>query len=253
MRTLFDYEVREMSVTEDKLNKKDKFVLSISGEKTIEILKGLEIIFEREETFDVNLNLYGKITQKECCLKSFIRGLFVATGSCMLPSTADKSNTGYHLEIMFSHKTPAYQTSEQLSKYNVETKVTKRRDNYIVYIKSAEDIKDFLAFLPAPISVLKITDLMINRELVNNSNRRKNCDLGNVNKQVEASSKQISAINKIEKVIGLESLKEDLYATAIARRDNAEETLVELAERLGVSKSCLNHRLRKLVQIASQL
>ena len=116
-----------------------------------------------------------------------------------------------------------------------------------------EDIKDFFAFLPAPISVLKITDLMINRELVNNSNRRKNCDLGNVNKQVEASSKQISAINKIEKTVGLESLKEDLYNTAIARRDNAEETLVELAERLGVSKSCLNHRLRKLVQIASQL
>ena len=101
--------------------------------------------------------------------------------------------------------------------------------------------------------MLKLTDLIINRELVNNINRRKNCDLGNVNKQVEAASKQIEAINKIEKTIGFSALKEDLLVTANARKINPEETLNELAERLGVSKSCLNHRLRKLVQIASEL
>ena len=100
---------------------------------------------------------------------------------------------------------------------------------------------------------MKLTEHIINREITNDSNRRKNCDLGNVNKQVEASAKLVSAIEKIENTTGLDNLKEDLRITAIARRDNPDETLIELAERLNITKSCLNHRLRKLVVIANQL
>ena len=140
-----------------------------------------------------------------------------------------------------------------MAQNGVLTRIVKRREGYIVYIKSAEDIKDFLAFLPAPISVLKLTDLMIERELANKINRQKNCDLGNVNKQVEASVKQVKAIKKIDKIIGLEGLKPDLMATAKARLENPDETLNELAEILNISKSCLNHRLRKIVEIAEQL
>lgn len=252
VRSIFDYEIRDVSVSEDRLNKKDKIVLSITGDKGIEILKELNILIENGDELSVNFNLYGEITKKECCLKSFIRGLFIASGSCIIPSEEEK-NTGYHLELNFSHYTPALETSERLAEYNILTKITKRREGYIVYIKSAEDIKDFLAFLPAPISVLRITDLMINRELSNNTNRRMNCDLANVDKQVEASAKQLSAIAKIEQTIGLSSLKEDLYKTALKRKEFSEETLSELADRLGVTKSCLNHRLRKLVKIASEL
>ncbi len=253
IKGIFDYEIREVSVSEDRLNKRDKIILSVSGEKGLDILKELSVLIQQGEELVVNLNPYGQITQKPCCLKAFIRGLFVASGSCTLPSIDDDSSTGYHLELMFSHYAPALATSEKLAENNVLTKITRRRDSYIVYIKSAEEIKDFLAFLSAPVSVLKLTDLIINREIVNNSNRRKNCDLGNVNKQVEASAKQIDAIIKIEQTIGLESLKSDLQITAKARKENAEETLNELAERLEITKSCLNHRLRKIVQIASEL
>jgi len=94
---------------------------------------------------------------------------------------------------------------------------------------------------------------MINRELVNNTNRRKNCDLGNLNRQVEAVAKQTDAIKKIQATIGLDSLKKDLLETANARLNNPDETLSELAEILGVTKSCLNHRLRKLVAIADEI
>jgi DNA-binding protein WhiA len=250
---LYGFDLREVSVYEDRLNKKDNFVLSIYGEGTTDILADLGIIIDNEEESAVNLKFYGEITERECCLKAFIRGLFLATGSCTIPGEMDSSNTRYHLEMSFSHYTPALETSEVLAGYNVLTKITRRRENFIVYIKSAEEIKDFLAFLPAPVSVLKLTDLIINREIVNYSNRRKNCDLGNVNKQVEAAAKQISAIEKIDQTIGLSTLKPDLYQTAIARKENAEETLSELAERLNVSKSCLNHRLRKIVQISNEL
>lgn len=252
-KSLFNYDVREIAVTEDKLNKKDRFYLSISGEQAIEILKQLEVLIDVGDELQVNLKFYGELTKKECCLRAFIRGLFLAAGSCTLPSDNDNSSTGYHLEINFSHYQPALETSEKLAQFGVLTKIVKRRDGYIVYIKSAEEIKDFIAFLPAPVSVLKITDLMINREFANNINRQKNCDLGNVTKQVEASVKQIEAIEKIESTIGIESLKSDLAATAKARKDYPDETLTELAERLGVSKSCINHRLRKIVCIANEL
>lgn len=252
-RQLFNYEVREISVSEDRLNKKDKFLLSISGERAVEILTALEILIEENGELAVNLKFYGKITERECCLKAFIRGLFVATGNCTIPNNDCAVNTGYHLELVFSHYTPALSTSEKLAQFGVLTKITRRRENFIVYIKSAEEIKDFLAFLPAPISVLKLMDLMINREISNNSNRQKNCDLGNLGKQVEAAGKQIDAINKIDQTIGLDGLKPDLRTVALARKENPDETLLELAERLNLTKSCLNHRLRKIVCIANEL
>ncbi|MBQ3115529.1 MAG: DNA-binding protein WhiA [Clostridia bacterium] len=251
-RTLFRYEVREMSVSEDRLNKKDKFTLNISGERTIEILIELEILIERKGDIELNLDMYGQMTKRDCCLRAFIRGLFVAVGGCTIPQKKD-TTTGYHLELVFSHYTPALKTSEKLAEHNVLTKITKRRDSYIVYIKSAEEIKDFIAFLPAPVAVLKLTDFMINRELKNRSNRQKNCDIANVNKQVEASARQLEAIEKISSTIGLETLKDDLRRTAVARKENPDLTLGELAEELKISKSCLNHRLRKLIVIAEEL
>ena len=250
---LFNYEIREVSVSEDKQNNKDKYYLSISGQRAVEILVQLGILIEDEEGVAVDLQFYGDLTKKDCCVRSFIKGLFVSSGRCTLPTENDHSTTGYHLEIYFSHYAPALETSEKLAQNGVLTRIVKRREGHIVYIKSAEDIKDFLAFLPAPISVLKLTDLMIERELANKINRQKNCDLGNVNKQVEASVKQINAIKKIDKIIGLEGLKPDLMATAKARLENPDETLNELAEILNISKSCLNHRLRKIVEIAEQL
>ncbi len=249
---LFDYEIREVTVSEGQ-HSKSKFYLSLSGEKAVDILTELGILVTDEDGVGVDLTFFNEITKKECCLKAFIRGLFVATGSCTLPNENDSSSTSYHLEISFSHHSPALETSSKLAEYGIMTKIVKRREGYIIYIKSAEEIKDFLAFLPAPISVLKITDLMINRELSNKINRQKNCDLGNVNKQVEASRKQVLAIKKIKEVVGLDTLSKDLETTARTRLENPDDTLLELAERLNVSKSCLNHRLRKIMTIANEL
>lgn len=250
---LYDYEIREVSVKEDKQSKKDKFYLNVNGKEAVDILIDLGVLVIDNDEVAVDLKFFGEITKKECCIKSFIRGLFVASGRCTLPNEKDSSSTGYHLEINFSHYSPALETSSKLAEFGILTKIVKRRDGYIVYIKSAEEIKDFLAFLPAPLSVLKITDLMVNREFANNINRQKNCDLGNVNKQVEASAKQIDAIKKISETIGLKELKPDLAQTAECRLEYPDDTLNELAERLMVSKSCLNHRLRKIVAIAKEL
>ncbi|MBR1983175.1 MAG: DNA-binding protein WhiA [Clostridia bacterium] len=253
LKSLFNYDVREISVSEDRLNAKDKIVISVSGQRAYDILLDLGVLVEEENDVVVSLKFYGELTEKECCLRSFIKGLYLSCGSCTIPSNQTATKTGYHLEMVFSHYTPALETSEKLAEFSVLTKVTRRKDSFIVYIKSAEEIKDFIAFLPAPLSVLKLTDTIINRDLSNNSNRQKNCDLGNVNRQIEASMKQIDAVEKIAEVIGLETLKPDLRETAKLRLDNPDDTLIELAEKLKVTKSCLNHRLRKLVSIANEL
>lgn len=253
LQNMFNYQTKEVFVSEDKLNKKDKLVLSVNGDTVLDILRELEVFSVVDGEDVVNLKFYGEITKKECCLRAFIRGLFVSSGNCTIPDENSSVNTGYHLELVFSHYTPALETSEKLAEFSVLTKITRRRDNYIVYIKSAEEIKDFFAFLPAPVSVLKLTDIIINREVANRSNRQKNCDLGNVTKQVDASAKQISAIKKIKETIGLETLKVDDRVVAVAREENPNETLSELAERLNITKSCLNHRLRKIVAIANEL
>ncbi len=252
LKILYDYDLREVSATEDRLNKKDRFTLTLSGEKAELILMDLGIFNENNGDLEVNLNFIDSL-KKECCIRSFFRGLFLSIGNCTVPSKEDSNTTGYHLELVFSHYTSALEVSEKLAESDVLTKITRRKDTHIVYIKSCEEIKNFCAFLGTPVSVLKITDLMINRDISNNSNRQRNCDMGNASRQADAVNKQLMAIEKIESVIGIETLKEDLRYTAKARKDNPDDTLIELSEKLNVTKSCLNHRLRKIVCIAEEL
>ena len=254
LQNLFGYSVREITISEDRLNKKEKFELVISGEMGIKVLTELEIFYEYDGDLAVNFDFYGTITEKECCFKSFLRGLFLSCGVCLVPDSGDNStNTKYHLELVFSHPEPAAKTNGILHKNGILSKILRRKDNYVLYLKSAESIKDFIAFLGAPVSVLKLTDLLISKELINSANRRMNCDLSNVNKQVEASAKLLESIKVIEGSVGLNSLKDSLKQTALARKNYPDETLLELSERLNISKSCLNHRLRKIVEIANEI
>jgi len=250
---LYRYELREISVLRGGRGDKEKFVLTISGENAAEILYDLGILKDEDGETVVSLNMFEKIAEKECCLRSFFKGLFVSIGNCTVPTEDNSLNTGYHLELVFSHSAPAESANEKLAIFGVNAKITRRKDKFIVYIKSAEEIKNFIAFLGAPISVLKLTDYMINREVANNSNRQANCDLGNVTRQIEATEKQLSAIKKLRQSGEYENLKPDLKETADFRERYDGDTLSELAERMNVTKSCLNHRLRKLVKIANEI
>lgn len=251
VRETFGFDVREISVEEDRLNARDVFEISLTGEEARKVLVELGIVEESEDGASV-LGFFGAITERECCFRAFLRGLFVSSGSCTVPS-GNGEKTGYHLELCFSHSVSAELTAKELFKRNIKSNITRRKGDYVLYIKSADGIKDFIAALPAPVSVLKLTDIMIEREILNVTNRRKNCDLGNVNRQIEAQEKIISAINKIEEKRGADFLKPELRDTAKARKEFSDDTLSELAARLSITKSCLNHRLRKIAEIAEKL
>ena len=252
IRDTFGFDVREISVEEDRLNLRDVFEISLTGLEARTVLTELGIIKETKDGTSV-LGFFGEITERECCFRAFLKGLFVSAGSCTVPSENSGEKTGYHLELCFSHSVSAELTAKELFKRNIKSNITRRKSDYVLYIKSADGIKDFIAILPAPVSVLKLTDIMIEREIVNITNRRKNCDLGNVNRQIAAQEKILSAINKIEKTRGADFLKPDLKETAKARKEFSDDTLSELAARLSITKSCLNHRLRKIAEIAEKL
>ncbi len=248
----FNYEVREISARQDSSNKKDKFVITLIGDIAIEILLKLCILQKDGENLYLSSTYPSQILYKECCEKSFIKGLFVSSGSCTVPGK-ENSTTSYHLQISCSHSSFAGIISDILLKNKIHVKISRNKEKFLVYLKSAEEIKDFIAYLSAPVSVLKLTDLMVERDFTNGVNRRKNCDLGNVNRQLEAFYKQISAIEKIKKSKGLDFLKPDLLTVANARIDNPEDSIIDLAKKLGLTKSCLNHRLRKLIEISNEI
>ena len=133
-------------------------------------------------------------------------------------------------------------------------KIAERKNVWAVYIKDSASICDMLAYLGADKAVLTLNNLLIEREIRNNANRQKNCITANIDKSVDASEKHIAAINKIRAREGMfDRLAPHLKEIAAARVENPFSTLDELADKLGLTKSCVNHRLRKITEIASRL
>ena len=252
LERLFNYQVREIDVKEDRLNKKERFEISISGNAAQEILSELGIISLRNGEINVEYDFYGKIINDTETFRAFLRGLFVGSGSCTVPDEYSATGTGYHLELIFSHPITAESTALRLSEHGLNGKIIRRKESYVLYFKSAEAIKDFIAFLPAAKAVLKFTEVMVRKEFINDVNRKKNCDLGNVTRQVNASVKIIDAIETLKEKGRLEELKKDLYETAVKKLQFPDDSYEELAARLSVTKSCLNHRFRKIIETAAK-
>ena len=154
---------------------------------------------------------------------------------------------------MFGDYVSATDVCEILSELYFLPKLIQRKEAFIVYLKTRDEISDFLALLGAQKAVLKLAELTVEKDMNNNYNRQLNCEMSNMSKQIDASVKQIRAIEKINEAIGLTSLPLPLKTVAEARIKHKGSTLVELAEILGISKSCLNHRLRKIVDLAENL
>ena len=191
-------------------------------------------------------------------IKSFCVGAFLgcATSSIKISDRPqDKTSSGYHLEFDSKNYGFLSMLSEYLAEFEINAKLLKRKNTYVLYIKDAEQVSDTLALVGANSSVIELQNEIVKRELRNKINRQTNCESGNITKMVNASMKQLEAIDKIEATIGLSSLPPDLEEVAILRLANPEESLTNLLKlsTLNLTKSGLNHRLRKLISIADNL
>jgi DNA-binding protein WhiA len=193
----------------------------------------------------VNLGVF----EDECCRRSFIRGVFLTGGAVTDPAKS------YHIELVTDHYSVSRETYSLLLDMGFSPKETTRGGNFITYFKQSTAIEDFLTLIGAPLAAMELMSLKIEKDMRNSVNRKVNCDTANVTKTVDAAAAQLDAITRLESAGALLPLPEKLRQTALLRLLNPELSIKELAEisQPPVTKSCLNHRLRKLIELSIEL
>lgn len=219
----------------------EKDRLELRGSYVYEMLLDLGILTYDGRQVGAFAGINGFVVAKPCCIKSYLKGLFLGCGSASVTKK-------YHLEMNFSTKEMADDVCALLADYDISAHYTLRKDRHIVYIKSNEGISDFFALIGANKAVLELNNTAALRYVNMYTNRRINCDLANADKVVEASMRQIEAIKKVRKSLSDEKLSE----VADARLNNPDFSYEGLAELLHVSKGCIKYRLNKILALAEE-
>lgn len=222
--------------------------------KTFNIEAGAEIDEHKVQEIyhkfgDLNKPVNPLLVKNSCCQRAFLRGAFLSIGSVSAPEK------GYHLELVCTDEEKANQLREIMLNFEIESKIVKRKKYFVVYMKEGKAIVELLNVMEAHIALMNLENLRILKEVRNTVNRRVNCEAANISKTVEAAGKQIEDILLIKEKIGFNNLPANLKQIAEVRLENPEMPLKELGEELEppVGKSGVNHRLRKLSEIAKTL
>ena len=220
-----------------------KMVFQITDRKKLDHIINL-LGYDPRQHLVLHIN-FG-LLEEECCRASFLRGIFFAGGSITDPLKR------YHLELTTFHLQASREMEVLLRECGYPPKSIARNGSFVTYFKQSDQIEDFLTLIGAPVAAMKIMSAKLEKDLRNSVNRRLNCDSANLDKAVEAAQEQMEAIRKLRTAGLLEQLPDKLQLTAALRLENPELTLSELAEEFDppVTKSCLNHRLRKIMELA---
>ena len=223
-----------------------KLQFAISSEdKIAKIFETLQMDLKASLTLHVN---FGMLEEEAECM-AYLRGAFLAGGSVTDPAKR------YHLEMTTSHYKVSRETCALLIECGFSPKELSRGGNNILYFKQSDYIEDFLTAIGAQVSAMGVMEAKVEKDLRNGVNRRVNCETANLTKVVDASMGQLAAIRALEEAGELDKLPGKLRETALLRRENPEATLQELAAMLNppITKSAINHRMRKLLELARAL
>lgn len=225
---------------------KKTFIINVNVKKLLQAVKILD-----EE------GLVGKypgqadplLIRNSCCRRAFLRGAFLCLGSMSDP------RKGYHLEFVCEQEAQAVQIQQVVCSFDIEAKIVRRKKYYVVYLKEGSGIVDLLNVMGAHLSLMLLENLRVEKEVRNSINRQVNCEAANITKTVNAANKQIDDILLLQKHYGLSNLPEPLRQMAETRLEYPESSLQELGRYLNppVGKSGVNHRLRKLSEIAEKI
>ena len=195
-----------------------------------------------------------QLLRKECCMRAYFKGLFLACGSVYAPdNSGSESKKGYHFELKFADEEFADSAVELLTDLRINPHMSDRAGSKLLYVKDKDEIVRILCTLELADSATKMQNIINERETANVLNRAIICETANMDKTFSASSRQVLAIARIKDRGEYEKLPLALRETADARATYSEASMQELADILGVTKSCLHHRLTKLENIASAL
>ena len=223
-----------------------KLVFQITEQEKLERIVN-QLGYDLKQNLVLHVN-FG-ILEEECCRTSFLRGAFLAGGSVTDPEKR------YHLELTTSHVQASREMSALLTEMGFLPRSVMRGGNSVTYFKQCEHIEDILTTIGAPAAAVEMMTTKLEKELVNNANRAMNCDMANVNKTLDAAMEQCMAIEILRDAGRLDLLPKQIRETALLRLQYPELSLGQLAERCvpPVTKSCINHRMRKLMEIARDL
>ena len=244
---IFGVELSITRATMDRMSGRDKLIFECPSQNSGMILKELGLLKKSGEIRDGLASALVSTAERRI---AYIQGAFLGGGSCSLPTEGGKS--GYHLEIVFSDLKTAREFCGVLESFELIARLTERKETYVAYIKSKEQISDFLSVIGATGALKKFSALVEKRDEANRSNRAQNCMAGNADKTAIAAVKQVVAIQRLIELNGVEELSEELKTLAKLRVEQPSKSLQELANTLKVSKSCLNHRMRKLMALAER-
>lgn len=189
------------------------------------------------------------VVASDCCKRAYLRTAFICCGSVTNPEKT------YHLEFVNNDYYHALNLKELIAYFGIEAKIIERKNHYVVYLKEGEQIVDMLNLITAHKALMEYENKRILKEVRNNVNRIVNCETANLNKVVSASVKQREAIEYIKEKVGFSRLSPQLEEVARVRLENPDLSLKELGALLNppVGKSGVNHRLKKICEIAQQL
>lgn len=229
-----------------RLKKNNLYIVRLRSGSS-EVLHDLNII----DGLQIKQTVNNDFLTTDGPVRSYLRGAFLATGSVNNPETSR-----YHLEIYSLYEEHNDSICEMMNHYHLNARKTERRSGYITYLKEGGKIADFLSLIGATSSMLKFEDIRIMRDMRNSVNRIVNCENANMNKVADAATKQIENIKLIDDVVGLNKLPVKLQQVAISRVAHPEVSLKELGDLVEggpISKSGVNHRLRKINEYANKI
>lgn len=233
---------------EYNINRLNKLLNNLNIDYDICVKGNLFVIKFNIENITDYINLLGNI-EKENLKKAFIRGSFLGSGSINDP------NKKYHIEISLENKEYANILKNILNEFDITFKELERKSSYSLYSKDGEEISKFLALIGASKAVINFEEIRVIRDIRNNVNRKVNCETANLNKTVNAAVRQIEDIKFIYKSKAEDKLSDNLKEIANLRMENPDISLVELGKLLKepIGKSGVNHRLKKIQEIANEL
>lgn len=219
-------------------------------------LEDFELMRTNDEGFmDFVRGTPQQLLRKECCMRAYLKGLYLAGGSVYAPEPSEgkEKKQGYHFELRLSDEEFASSVMELMSDLRINTKMSDRNGVKLLYVKDKDEIVRIICLLELSDCASKMQSIIDERETANLLNRTVICETANMDKTFAASSRLMIAIARLKDHDMYDSLPANLKATADARARYSEASMQELADILNIGKSCLHHRLKKIETLADEL
>lgn len=248
LKSLFHVEAEVTIQRQNRLKKNVLYVVDVPSQTRMPVLLNTLGMVDRDGLL-FRSEIPVELIDSDILRRAYIRGVFLGGGSMTDPKRS------YHLEIVTQSEEYAGHLIDLIENYNIYPRMSYRKESIVVYLKESEQISDFLALIGAYEAVMALENTRIQKNVRNQVNRLVNCETANLNKSIDAAQRQIQHINLITSRMGLERLPDSLRQAAEVRLNHPEESLKDLGQLLDppVGKSGMNHRMRRLEELAMQL